>query len=172
MTGMTTDTNNFANSVFPSTLTMASELLAAGVDRDKILNCVYSNYRENRLRLMGFMLHDKMTIMANGVSYMILDKSTQERYGFEDGESEGFVNMPLALAKVNVSMFLTEEDTKFRVSIRSKRGFSANSFAMKYFNGGGHEQAAGGSLYFGKDISSPEEAESYIIKSSKEYFAE
>ena len=172
MTGMTTDTNNFANAVFPSTLTMASELLAAGVDRDKILNCIYNNYRENRLRLMGFMLHDKLTIMANGVSYMILDKSTQERYGFEDGESEGFVNMPLALAKVNVSMFLTEEDTKFRVSIRSKRGFSANSFAMKYFNGGGHEQAAGGSLYFGKDISSPEEAESYIIKSSKEYFAE
>jgi phosphoesterase RecJ-like protein len=172
MTGMTTDTNNFANSVFPTTLTMASELLAAGVDRDKILCSLYNNYRENRLRLMGFMLKDKMTILSNGVSYMILDKATQEKYDFEDGDTEGFVNMPLALAKVNVSIFITEEEEKFRVSIRSKRGFSANSFAMKYFNGGGHEHAAGGSIFFGKDITSPEEAEAYLIKSSKDFFTE
>ena len=38
MTGMTTDTNNFNNSIYPSTFNMASELIAIGVDRDKILN--------------------------------------------------------------------------------------------------------------------------------------
>ena len=37
LAGMTTDTNNFANSVFPSTFRMASELIAAGVDRDALL---------------------------------------------------------------------------------------------------------------------------------------
>ena len=37
MTGMTTDTNNFNNSVYPSTFNMASELIAMGVDRDRIL---------------------------------------------------------------------------------------------------------------------------------------
>jgi phosphoesterase RecJ-like protein len=41
MTGMTTDTNNFGNSVYPSTLNMASELLRIGVDRDFILHAPY-----------------------------------------------------------------------------------------------------------------------------------
>lgn len=48
LTGMTTDTNNFSNSVFPSTFEMASRLIEAGVDRDAILVSLYNNYRENR----------------------------------------------------------------------------------------------------------------------------
>ena len=56
MAGMTTDTNNFANSVFPSTLEMASDLLDAGVDRDGLLDSLYNSYRENRLRAMGCFL--------------------------------------------------------------------------------------------------------------------
>ena len=57
LTGMTTDTNNFANSVFPTTLEMASELLSAGVDRDRILENLYWKGRENRLRLLGAQRH-------------------------------------------------------------------------------------------------------------------
>ncbi len=56
---MTTDTNNFSNSVFPSTFEMASRLIEAGVDRDAILVSLYNNYRENRLRLMGFLIKQK-----------------------------------------------------------------------------------------------------------------
>lgn len=170
MTGMTTDTNNFANSVFPSTLQMASELLDAGVNRDAILYDLYNRYPERRLRLMGYMLHDKLKITDYGVAYMILDKATQDLFGFEDGDTEGFVNMPLSLEKVNVSIFLTQEKDKFRVSIRSKIGYSANMLAQTCFNGGGHEHAAGGSLWFEKDIKAPEEAEEYILKASKAFF--
>ena len=57
MAGMTTDTNNFANSVFPSTLRMASELLAAGVDRDALLDRLYHRYRENRAEYL-YMIRD------------------------------------------------------------------------------------------------------------------
>ena len=42
--GMTTDTNNFANSVFPSTFRMASELIAAGTDRDAIIGHIYTSF--------------------------------------------------------------------------------------------------------------------------------
>jgi len=163
MTGMTTDTNNFANSVVPSTLVMASELLDTGVDRDAILSNLYNRYRENRILLMGHMLGEKMKITPQGVAYMILDKATQLRYDFKEGEAEGFVNIPLAIEKVRMSIFLTEEKDRFRVSIRSKRGTSANTFAMKCFNGGGHELAAGGKLLVPQNISGPEDAEAYIL---------
>jgi phosphoesterase RecJ-like protein len=170
LTGMTTDTNNFANSVFPSTLKMASELIASGVDRDWILNELYDSYRENRLRLMGYLLYENMEITPEGLAFMILDQETQDRFDFRQGESEGFVNLPLAIKNVRMSMLLTEEKDRFRVSIRSKKGTSANKCAMHYFGGGGHEQAAGGKLIFTEDIHSSSDAKAYILKVSEEFF--
>ena len=172
LTGMTTDTNNFANSVFPSTLCMASELIAAGVDRGKILSELYNSYRENRLRMMGYLLYENMEITPEGLAFMILDKEIQERFDFKQGESEGFVNLPLAIGKVRMSILLTEENDRFRVSVRSKEGVSANACAQRYFNGGGHEMAAGGKLFIPGNIPSPRDAKAYILKVSEEFFAE
>lgn len=146
MTGMTTDTNNFANSVYPSTLAMASSLLAAGVDRDYILSCLYNQHSESRLRLMGHMMKDLLTITEDGAAYMILDKETQHKYNVQEGDTEGFVNLPLSIAEVRMSLLLKEDTDRIRVSIRSKKGTSANRCARMFFNGGGHENAAGGKL--------------------------
>ena len=146
MTGMTTDTNNFANSVYPSTLAMASSLLAAGVDRDYILSCLYNQHSESRLRLMGHMMKDLRTSTEDGAAYMILDKETQQKYNVQEGDTEGFVNMPLSIAEVRMSLLLKEDTDRIRVSIRSKKGTSANRCARMFFNGGGHENAAGGKL--------------------------
>lgn len=170
MTGMTTDTNNFANSVYPSTLEMASLLLDAGVDRDGILDRLYSSYRENRLRLMGHLLSSVMKITQQGVAYTVLRKEEQLAFDLREGELEGYVNMPLAIESVLMSIFLKEDDGYFRVSVRSKKGTSANLLARKYFNGGGHEQASGGRLYFPGDISSPALAGEYVEKVTEDFF--
>ena len=170
LTGMTTDTNNFANSVFPSTLEMASRLIGAGVDRDAILSELYNNYRENRLRLMGFLMGERLRITNYGVAYIILDSGIQERFDFRKGESEGFVNMPLSVASVRMSIFMTQEGDIFKVSVRSKKGTSANDCARRFFNGGGHEQAAGGRLAIGKDIAYAGDVEAYILKATGEFF--
>ena len=166
MTGMTTDTNNFANSVFPSTLHMASDLLAAGTDRDYILSMIYNQYGENRLRLMGHIMKDLMRITADGVAYIVLDKRTQEEYETSEGDTEGFVNMPLSIANVRMSIFAKEDTDKIRISVRSKRGTSANMCARRFFNGGGHENAAGGRLMIPEDIASVEQAADYIERTT------
>ena len=162
MTGMTTDTNNFANSVFPSTLHMASDLLEAGTDRDAILNRLYNQYSENRLRLMGHMMKDLLKITEDGVAYIVLDRKTQEKYSVEDGDTEGFVNMPLSIAEVKMSILAKEDHDRIRISIRSKRGTSANRCAGRFFNGGGHENAAGGRLHVPADVKDICDVESYI----------
>jgi phosphoesterase RecJ-like protein len=125
---------------------MASTLLAAGVDRDYILSCLYNQHSENRLRLMGHMMKDLLTITDDGAAYMILDMETQKKYNVQEGDTEGFVNMPLSIADVRMSLLLKEDTDRIRVSIRSKKGTSANRCARLYFNGGGHENAAGGRL--------------------------
>ena len=166
MTGMTTDTNNFANSVFPSTLHMASDLLATGVDRDMILNRIYNQYGENRLRLLGHMMKDLMKTTPDGVAYIVLDRKTMQEYNVSEGDTEGFVNMPLSIAEVRMSFLVKEDEDRVRVSIRSKRGTSANMCARRFFNGGGHENAAGGRLYIPGDIRGIEEAGDYIERNT------
>ena len=162
MTGMTTDTNNFGNSVYPSTLQMASALLAAGTDRDRILSMLYNRFSEMRLRLMGHMMKDLLKITDDGVAYIILDSSTQKEYHIGEGDTEGFVNMPLSIDKVKMSILLKEDEDRLRVSIRSKKGISANRCARQYFNGGGHENAAGGRLRIPEDVTDIFNAGAYI----------
>ena len=172
MTGMTTDTNNFANSVYPSTLEMASSLLDAGVDRDGILSELYNRHSESRLRLMGYMMKDLMKITEDGVAYIVLDKETLHRYNVQEGDTEGFVNMPLSIDKVRMSLLLKEEEDRIRVSIRSKKGTSANRCARMFFNGGGHENAAGGRLSKPGDVASIKEVPEYIEKYTHIYLTE
>ncbi len=172
MTGMTTDTNNFANSTYPSTFRMASALLAAGVDRDSILSSLYNNYSENRLRLMGHMMKDLLTVTDDGVAYIVLDRTTQLSYGIAEGDTEGFVNMPLSIAGIRMSLLLKEDEGRIRVSIRSKKGTSANRCAVLYFNGGGHENAAGGKLNIPGDIEGIGDAAAYIEEFTHKYFTE
>lgn len=162
MTGMTTDTNNFMNSTYPSTLRMASSLIEAGVDRDFIIQKVYNSFKEDRIRLQGLVLKDLMTITPDGVAYMVLDKKTMSRYNIEDGDTEGFVNIPLSIGKVVMSVFLKEDNDRIRVSIRSKKGVSANRCARLHFNGGGHENAAGGRLFIPQDVAGIDKAARYI----------
>ena len=147
MVGMTTDSNNFANSVYPTTLRMASELIATGVDREDIIDKIYHRYRENRLRAMGYFLSEKMVLTPEKVAYVVFSMEEMQRFGLEEGETEGFVNLPLSLGEVEMSIFVREMEDRFRVSIRSKKGTSANAWARECFFGGGHENAAGGMLF-------------------------
>lgn len=161
LAGMTTDTNNFANSVFPSTFRMASELLAAGVDRDAILEKIYWCYRDTRVRLMGYMQNEGLHLLPEGAAYMILTKDIQQRFGLREGETEGLVNVPLSIENIRLSLLAKEDQGHFRVSVRSKRGTSAQNLARQFFHGGGHENAAGGRI-LPEDFSPAQGIQAYV----------
>jgi len=162
MTGMTTDTNNFANSVGADTLKMAGELIRAGVDRDSIIDKLYRSDRQERTLAFADMVAKHMVVLPCGVSYMIMTEEMQRAYGLEPGETEGLVNVPLNMEKVRMNIFLREENGLFRVSIRSKKGTSARNLAEYAFHGGGHECAAGGKLFWPGDIPSRDSAAAFI----------
>ena len=152
--GMMTDTNNFSNSVFPGTFEMASKLIARGVDKDDLQEKVLSCYSVSRTRLMGHMIKDKMVVLPrHHAAYMLLSNKERERYHFLPGDSEGFVNLPLAIASVQISALFTENvDGKYiRVSLRSNSRINVNRLAVRFFNGGGHRNASGGRLYIPLD---------------------
>ncbi len=168
--GMTTDSNNFGNSTYPTTLAMAGELVAAGVDRDALLAQLYQTYRENRFRMMGFYLSKRLKITSFGVAYAVLTAADLKRFDIREGETEGFVNLPLGIKDVRLSVFLKEDKDRIRVSLRSKPGTSANLCARQYFHGGGHELAAGGKLHAGEDFSTIADAADYIETCTAKFF--
>lgn len=166
--GMMTDTNNFANSVSPSTFLMAAELLERGVDKNALQFKVLNNHSEPRMRLMGHLLKEKMTLLPKyGAAFMILTAEEKEEYSFRPGDAEGFVNLPLTIAGVNLSAFFTEcrEEGYMRVSLRSRPGTDVNALARGWYNGGGHINAAGGRLALPSG-----EIAAYFLKSLEEYF--
>lgn len=172
MTGMTTDTNNFMNSTYPSTLRMASALLEAGTDRDLIIREVYNSFKESRIRLQGHILKDLMRITPDGVAYIVLDRKDMERYNVEEGDTEGFVNIPLSISNVRMSIFAKEDEDRIRISIRSRKGVSANRCSRLHFNGGGHENAAGGRLHTPDDVRSIEDVAGYIERHTHIFMTE
>lgn len=146
--GMMTDTNNFANSVLASTFKMASNLIEAGVDKERLQHLVFGGFNESRMRLMGHLLSEKMTILPEfEAGFIMLSKEDQERFSFSEGDSEGFVNIPLSIKGINISALFTESEGVVRVSLRSSNDFSVNKMARRFFNGGGHERASGGKLF-------------------------
>ena len=158
--GLMTDTNNFSNSVNPETFSMASDLLSVGVNKDKLQHKVFGGFSQSRMRLMGHLLLNKMVVLDYfGAAFILLSLQEQKEFNYSEGDSEGFVNLPLGIKGVNVSAFFTETKDHIRVSLRSVNDFSVNKFSNLHFNGGGHERASGGKLFMPLD-----DVKSYFIK--------
>ena len=150
-TGMMTDTGAFTyNSNNREIYLIISELLSKGIDKDEIYRKVFNNCSEDRLRLIGYVLCEKMQIFPLLRSALItLDKSEQGKFNYMKGDTEGLVNIPLSIKDVCFSTFLREDTEKnmIKVSLRSVGTFPCNKVASEFFNGGGHLYASGGLFY-------------------------
>lgn len=147
--GIITDTGNFEHGTYTGdTMRIIAGLLDSGVEKGRIFDKVYNNFSLDRMRLQGLALHSRLTLVEGfPVAYIWLTKKDLEEFGYSKGDTEGFVNMPLSVRGIKVSALLVEKDGFIKVSLRSKGLFSVNDFAVRYFNGGGHVNAAGGELY-------------------------
>ena len=149
--GMMTDTGAFTyNSNEKHIYFIISELLEKGIDKDLIYDKVNNHQTENRLRLQGYVLYEKMKIFPEfNTALITLSREEEQRFQWRRGDTEGFVNMPLTIDGIVFSAFIREEENMVKLSFRSRGNFPANRFASEVFNGGGHFNAAGGE-YYGK----------------------
>ena len=168
--GMITDTGNFAfSNINPALFRAAADLLETGIDVPTIYNNVYNSFTEGRARLFGYVINRKMkTLLKGTVAYISLTEDEMRKFWFQQGDSEGFVNYPLSIKKVKMSAMFSEQQGGFiRVSLRSHGMVDVNTFARRYFNGGGHHNAAGG-----KSFMSMEDTIAHYIKAVEEYHNE
>ena len=147
--GMMTDTGNFSFSTLtPDLYQSLAVLCATGINIPQIYNNVYNSFTEGRARLFGYTVNRKMKTLRKGtVAYMSLTEDEMRRFWFQQGDSEGFVNYPLTIKKMRMSAIFIEHKDFIRVSLRSRGNVDVNLFANRYFNGGGHKNAAGGKSF-------------------------
>jgi phosphoesterase RecJ-like protein len=167
---MMTDTGNFSfSSVTPDVFRVVSLLAETGISIPDIHIHVYNSFTEGRARLFGYVINRKMKIFHNGtVAHMSITEEEMRKFWFQQGDSEGFVNYPLSIKKVKMSAMFSEQQGGFiRVSLRSHGKVDVNTFARRYFNGGGHHNAAGG-----KSFMNMEDTIAHYIKAVEEYHNE
>ena len=152
-TGMMTDTGGFTyNSNHEEIYSIIYELIKLGVDKDDIYRRVYNTFSADRMRLMGYCLYKKMKIYPEYQAALItLTQKELHEFNYDNGDAEGFVNIPLSIQGINFTVFMREDPDKIKVSLRSQGSFPTNKFAAEIFGGGGHLNASGGESYTSLD---------------------
>ena len=127
---------------------VCTTIIETGIDIPTIHNNVYNAFTEGRARLRGYAINRKMEVIHDGaVAYMSLLESEMRRFQFQPGDSEGFVNYALTIKSMKMSAIFIATHKFIRVSLRSRGGVDVDLFARKYFDGGGHRNAAGGKSF-------------------------
>ncbi|MFD0861331.1 bifunctional oligoribonuclease/PAP phosphatase NrnA [Sungkyunkwania multivorans] len=146
-TGIMTDTGSFR---FPSTTStthrVVADLIDKGANNASVHQMIYDTNSLSKLQLLGCALRNLVTLDEFSTAYITLSQKELDQHNFKKGDTEGFVNYGLSLKGINFAVIFIEnrQENIIKISLRSKGDFSVNQFARKYFEGGGHDNAAGG----------------------------
>jgi phosphoesterase RecJ-like protein len=144
--GIMTDTGSFRfDSTTADTHRIVAQLIDCGVVKSKIHGSVYDNNTLDKIQLVSYCLAHNLHLHRNNkVATITLNEEEQKRFNMQKGDTEGLVNHGLSVNGVMLSAFFTHRDGIVKISFRSKGDIDVNAFSRKYFEGGGHKNAAGG----------------------------
>ena len=144
--GVMTDTGSFR---FPSTTASVHRMIAhlkdKGLSHSKIHENLFDNFLENRFRFIGNVLLNRMEVFYEyNTALITIPQQDLIKFNIVTGDTESLVNYPLSIKGIKLAAIIIDRGEERKSSFRSKDGFDVNTFARKYFNGGGHFNAAGG----------------------------
>src|SRR5450432_2414435 len=144
--GVMTDTGSFRfNSTSSSVHRMIADLKDKGLQHSQIHENLFDNFLEGRFRFFGNILLNRMEVFYEyNTALIAIPQADLIKYNVKTGDTEGLVNFPLSIKGIRLAAVIIDRGDERKSSFRSKGGFDVNSFARKYFNGGGHFNAAGG----------------------------
>lgn len=144
--GIMTDTGSFRHSnTTYKVFQIASELVKRGANPYQVSKLVYDTNSIERLRLMGYVLSEKLQVLPEyRTAYVALTSEELKRFGSQTGDTEGLVNYGLSVKGIKLSVLISDRKDNIKLSLRSLGNFSVNDMARNHFSGGGHRNAAGG----------------------------
>lgn len=166
-TGIMTDTGSFRfSSTTATTHRVAAHLIEKGIDNAAIHQAVFDNNSPDRIQLLGIALQNLTILKDFNTAYITITQDQLDKHNFLKGDTEGFVNYGLSVKNIKFAAIFIEnkQEQITKISFRSIGSFDVNQFARKYFDGGGHINAAGA-----KSNLSLEETVKYFISKLQDY---
>lgn len=144
--GVMTDTGSFRfTSTSASVHKMVADLKERGLEHSHIHEELFDNFLEGRFRFFGHVLLNRMEIFYEyNTALIAIPQADLIKFNVKTGDTEGLVNFPLSIHGIKLATIIIDRGDERKSSFRSKGGFDVNTFARKYFNGGGHFNASGG----------------------------
>ncbi len=144
--GVMTDTGSFRfNSTSSAVHRMVAHLKETGLNHSQIHENLFDNFLESRFRFFGNILLHRMEVFYEyNTALIAIPQQDLIRFNVKTGDTEGLVNFPLSIKGIKLAAVIIDRGDERKSSFRSKGGFDVNTFARRYFNGGGHFNAAGG----------------------------
>ncbi|MEM7371576.1 MAG: bifunctional oligoribonuclease/PAP phosphatase NrnA [Bacteroidota bacterium] len=143
--GVMTDTGSFRfTNTSPAVHRMVAHLMEMGVDVHQAHDRIYSNSSPDRVRFIGHVLSNCLTILPElNTSYIKLEREVFKKFNVKSGDTEGLVQYALGIKGINLGILMAPQDNIVKLSFRSRNEVSSADLA-KEFGGGGHFYAAGG----------------------------
>ena len=124
---------------------LVADLKTRGLEHGIVHEQLFDNFLENRLRFIGHVLLHRMEVFYEyNTALIAIPKSDLQKFHIRTGDTEGLVNFPQSIQGIKLVGLVIDRDEERKWSFRSKGNFDCNGFARKYFEGGGHFNAAGG----------------------------
>jgi phosphoesterase RecJ-like protein len=143
-TGLLTDTGSFKYNVYPTTFRIAGHIVSKGIVPQDVQSSLFDVNSLNRLKLLGTLLSVRLKhFPEHKASLMTMTAEILQKYDYQPGDTEGFVNYGLSLQDCTFTALASEKDGVVKISFRSKGDVDVNVIANEAFGGGGHKNAAG-----------------------------
>jgi len=148
MLGLITDSGNFTHTdVTPKTFETAAYLRGNNADVNKINYQMFSRQPKERALLYGRVMNKIRFALDDKLTFIVITLDDLEATGADKSLTEGFVDFPLTIDGVEVSVSLLEfKKEQYKASLRSKGNVNVNAVATT-FGGGGHVLASGCMLF-------------------------
>ena len=167
LTGMMTDTGCFRfSNTSADTMRNAAILLEQGAELEKIVNAVFFSKPLNQVRFENELMREHLKFAADGkIAYTFIPPELAEKYDFNIKEDEGLIDLLREIDGVIIAMLLYEGPGGIKISMRSKDSAFPVGPVARFFNGGGHELAAGATFE-----GSAGEAEKAVVEKLSQLF--
>jgi bifunctional oligoribonuclease and PAP phosphatase NrnA len=144
--GVVGDTGSFRfSSASAGVHRLVADLKERGLEHGYVHDKLFDNFLENRLRFTGHVLLNRMEVFYEfNTALIAIPKADLLKYYIKTGDTEGLVNYPQSIQGIKLVALVIDRDEERKWSFRSKGEFDCNTFARKYFEGGGHFNASGG----------------------------
>jgi len=145
-------------------LSIAGQLLAAGVEPEEMYRILYASLPVGRLHLLRDALATLEVDPEYGLSWISVAAGAPEQYGLRAEDLEGIAEHPRSIGGTRMALFFRDlGHNRVKVSFRSTGSMDVNTFA-KQFGGGGHMRAAGALI-----TGNLEEVRHAVVAAAREY---